>query len=51
MRLQSGALAVLSPVALTDDVKNKVNELGEVKYIAALDAEVPSSPSTRLHPN
>jgi len=39
VRLQSGALAVLSPVALTDDVKNKVNELGEVKYIAALDAE------------
>lgn len=40
MRLQSGALAVFSPVALTDDVKQKVSELGEVKYIAALDAEV-----------
>ena len=40
MRLQSGAVAVFSPVALTDDVKRKVAELGEVKYIAALDAEV-----------
>ena len=40
MRLQSGALAVFSPVALTDAVKAKVSELGEVKYIAALDAEV-----------
>ncbi|KAF7567968.1 hypothetical protein PtrM4_125810 [Pyrenophora tritici-repentis] len=40
VRLQSGSLAVFSPVALTDDVKAKVSELGEVKYIAALDAEV-----------
>ena len=40
MRLESGALAVFSPVALTEDVKAKVSELGEVKYIAALDAEV-----------
>jgi hypothetical protein len=40
VRLQSGALAVFSPVALTDDVKRKVSELGEVKYIAALDVEV-----------
>ncbi|KAI8942161.1 hypothetical protein NX059_000249 [Plenodomus lindquistii] len=39
VRLQSGALAVFSPVALTEDVKRKVSELGEVKYIAALDAE------------
>jgi len=39
VRLQSGALAVFSPVALTDDVKRKVAELGEVKYIVALDAE------------
>ncbi|CAA9963486.1 DUF4336 domain containing protein [Pyrenophora teres f. maculata] len=39
VRLQSGSLAVFSPVALTDDVKAKVSELGEVKYIAALDAE------------
>jgi hypothetical protein len=46
VRLQSGALAVFSPVALTDDVKSKVAELGEVKYIAALDAEVPYLPLT-----
>jgi len=39
VRLESGALAVFSPVALTDDVKQKVSEMGEVKYIAALDAE------------
>lgn len=39
VRLQSGALAVFSPVALTDDVKAKVSSMGEVKYIAALDAE------------
>jgi len=39
VRLQSGSLAVFSPVALTDDVKQKVSELGEVKYITALDAE------------
>jgi len=39
VRLQSGALAVFSPVALTDHVKSKVSELGEVKYITALDAE------------
>jgi hypothetical protein len=43
VRLESGALAVFSPVALTDDVKQKVSEMGEVKYIAALDAEVSSS--------
>lgn len=40
MRLESGALAVFSPVALTEDVKRKVSEMGEVKYIAALDNEV-----------
>lgn len=39
VRLQSGALAVFSPVALTEEVKRKVTELGEVKYIAALDFE------------
>lgn len=39
VRLQSGALAVFSPVALTEDVKRKVAELGEVRYITALDAE------------
>ncbi|KAF2270082.1 hypothetical protein CC78DRAFT_452110 [Lojkania enalia] len=39
VRLQSGALAVFSPVALTDDVKEKIAGLGEVKYITALDIE------------
>ncbi|KAF1970850.1 hypothetical protein BU23DRAFT_590963 [Bimuria novae-zelandiae CBS 107.79] len=39
VRLQNGSLAVFSPVALTEDVKQKVAELGEVKYIAALDIE------------
>jgi hypothetical protein len=51
VRLQSGALAVFSPVALTDDVKRKVSELGEVKYIAALDAEVHSVPLSSLFPS
>ena len=40
VRLQSGALAVFSPVALTDEVKETVAKLGEVKYITALDIEV-----------
>ncbi|KAF2792562.1 hypothetical protein K505DRAFT_307458 [Melanomma pulvis-pyrius CBS 109.77] len=39
VRLQSGALAVFSPTALTDEVKQKVAEMGQVKYIAALDIE------------
>lgn len=40
VRLTSGALAVFSPVALTEDVKAKVAELGgNVAYIAALDIE------------
>jgi hypothetical protein len=39
VRLQSGALAVFSPVALTDEVKAKIAQMGEVKYIAALDIE------------
>lgn len=39
VRLQSGSLAVFSPVALTDDVKRKVAEMGEVRYICAPDAE------------
>lgn len=42
VRLQSGSLAVFSPVALTDEVKAKVAELGEVRYICAPDAEVRS---------
>jgi hypothetical protein len=40
VRLQSGSLAVFSPVALTDEVKRKVEEMGEVRYICAPDAEV-----------
>lgn len=40
VRLENGSLAVFSPVALTEDVKQKVAELGEVKYITALDIEV-----------
>jgi len=39
VRLASGALAVFSPVALTDEVKATVASLGEVKYITALDIE------------
>lgn len=39
VRLQSGALAVFSPVVLTEEVKQKVAEMGEVKYITALDIE------------
>ncbi|KAF2497729.1 hypothetical protein BU16DRAFT_525337 [Lophium mytilinum] len=39
VRLRSGAVAVFSPVALTDEVKATVASLGEVKYIAALDVE------------
>lgn len=39
VRLQNGSLAVFSPVALTDDVKQKVAAMGEVRYITALDFE------------
>ncbi|KAF1961998.1 hypothetical protein CC80DRAFT_201598 [Byssothecium circinans] len=39
VRLQNGSLAVFSPVALTDEVKQKVAEMGEVKYITAMDIE------------
>ncbi|KAF2715520.1 hypothetical protein K504DRAFT_396934 [Pleomassaria siparia CBS 279.74] len=39
VRLVSGALAVFSPVALTDEVKQRLAEMGEVKYITALDIE------------
>ncbi|KAF1847390.1 uncharacterized protein K460DRAFT_332316 [Cucurbitaria berberidis CBS 394.84] len=53
VRLQSGSLAVFSPVALTDEVKRKVAELGEVKYIAALDAEhhIFLGPWSQAYPN
>lgn len=40
VKLQSGGVAVFSPVALTPEVKETVSSLGEVKYIAALDIEV-----------
>ena len=40
VRLQSGALAVFSPTALTPEVKSTVESLGNnVSYIAALDIE------------
>ena len=40
MKLQSGSVAVFSPVALTPEVKEAVTALGEVKYIVAPDFEV-----------
>ncbi|KAF4589602.1 nuclear protein Qri2/Nse4 [Ophiocordyceps camponoti-floridani] len=40
VRLSSGALAVFSPIALTEDTKAKVSDLGgQVGYIVALDFE------------
>jgi hypothetical protein len=40
VKLQSGGVAIFSPVALTDEVKKIVADLGgDVKYIAALDIE------------
>jgi hypothetical protein len=39
VKLQSGGVAVFSPVALTPTVKDTITKLGEVKYIAALDIE------------
>lgn len=40
IKLQTGALAVFSPVALTDDVKSKIQSMGnDVKYISAMDIE------------
>jgi len=40
VRLPSGSVAVFSPVALTDEVKRTVADMGEVKYIIAPDMEV-----------
>lgn len=37
--MQNGALAVFSPTALTEELKSKVDSMGEVKYITALDYE------------
>lgn len=40
VKLQTGALAVFSPVALTDDVRSKIQSMGNnVKYISAMDIE------------
>ncbi|KAL9112761.1 MAG: hypothetical protein Q9227_003064 [Pyrenula ochraceoflavens] len=40
VKLQTGSLAVFSPVALTDEVRAKLTSLGgPVKYISALDYE------------
>lgn len=39
VKLQSGALAVFSPTALTSDVRSTVDALGKVSYIAATDME------------
>lgn len=37
--MSSGKLAVFSPVALTQEAKSRVSELGEVSYISCLDYE------------
>ncbi|EXJ94053.1 hypothetical protein A1O1_02446 [Capronia coronata CBS 617.96] len=39
VKLQTGNVAVFSPVALTPDVKSKVKSLGTIKYIVAPDIE------------
>ncbi|KAF1986489.1 hypothetical protein K402DRAFT_376980 [Aulographum hederae CBS 113979] len=39
VRMRNGAVAIFSPTALTPEVKQTVKDLGEVKYIAALDIE------------
>ena len=39
VKLQSGSLAIFSPVALTPDVKSKVRSMGTLKYIVAPDIE------------
>ena len=39
IKMQSGSLAVFSPVALTPDVKSKVQSMGTPKYIVAPDFE------------
>lgn len=38
-RMNNGSVAVFSPVALTDEVKQKVASMGEVRYIIAPDIE------------
>ncbi|KAG7093712.1 hypothetical protein E1B28_007366 [Marasmius oreades] len=39
VRMNNGSVAVFSPIALTEEVKQKVASMGEVKYITALDFE------------
>jgi Domain of unknown function (DUF4336) len=40
VKLETGALAVFSPVAFTDDVRSKIQSMGNnVKYISAMDIE------------
>lgn len=39
VKLQTGNVAVFSPVALTSEVKAKVKALGPIRYIIAPDAE------------
>lgn len=39
IKLPSGAVAVFSPVALTDDVRNVVSDMGTLKYVVAPDME------------
>jgi hypothetical protein len=39
VKLQSGGVAVFSPVALTPEVKETVSAMGELKYITAPDIE------------
>ncbi|KAG9792317.1 hypothetical protein KCU88_g730, partial [Aureobasidium melanogenum] len=39
VKLQTGNVAVFSPVALTSDVKSKVRTMGPIKYIVAPDIE------------
>ncbi|KPI38683.1 uncharacterized protein AB675_4124 [Cyphellophora attinorum] len=54
VRLSSGALAVFSPVALTDDVRSTVTAKGgNVKYIVALDFEhhIFIGPWAKAYPN
>lgn len=53
IRLQSGGVAVFSPVELTPDVKKAVASLGHVKYIIAPDIEhhIFLGPWHREYPN
>ena len=49
----SSSLAVFSPVALTDEVRSKVDSMGRVKYISALDFEhhISISPWAEAYPD